>query len=273
MTIIIRRQRTQQPQYPVELSSEFGLGPKSSVIVGPAWNGNNAWTQVNVADCSTGFGVRGGYARTSPAVASRTSWRSRDDILITGAAPRTLFTRIYFSTAYSDARGLFAYGSETIGTLFELSVYYSNALIGHFYGGGYDTISGATTLTPGNFYDLALVYDGNTNVKIYVNGVLAQSATLGGVLATTASKLSVGGVSTYVGKTPADFDCYIVGLLDVALTAKQVVNLKYNPWQIFRPRQVTIPVVASGASAPTLVSASAINIAATAARARVTFTR
>ena len=45
-----------------------------------------------------------------------------------------------------------------------------------------------------------------------------------------------------------------------------------NPWALFAPRQIIIPTAAAGATAPTISALSAINITATSAQPRITYT-
>jgi hypothetical protein len=60
--------------------------------------------------------------------------------------------------------------------------------------------------------------------------------------------------------------------LNVAFTDDEAWKFVANPWQVFENRHIYIPTI-SASSTPTLLTASAINITNTVARARITFSR
>ena len=57
-----------------------------------------------------------------------------------------------------------------------------------------------------------------------------------------------------------------------ALSVNELIETYDNPWSLYRPQRLYVPRGVA-ALAPTLLTASAINIASTSFRPRVTFTR
>jgi hypothetical protein len=53
----------------------------------------------------------------------------------------------------------------------------------------------------------------------------------------------------------------------------EVLDIGANPWQLFAPRRIWIPVSTGAAVAPTLTAAIAYNLGSTTVTPRVTFTR
>lgn len=84
--------------------------------------------------------------------------------------------------------------------------------------------TGATTLTTGNWYHLALVYDATIGLIGYVNGTQDGTSAAKGNINTTA-------ISTYVGKSPSfasrEFDGLIddVRIYNRALSANEIQTL------------------------------------------------
>lgn len=99
-----------------------------------------------------------------------------------GANPRTICIWFYMSTA--QRKNLYGYGQGGSGQIFDIITWDSDALnriIGHYWGGGYDTIgslpSRNTLNVPGwNF--LVHTYNGST-VSLYTNTVFSNSTNLG----------------------------------------------------------------------------------------------
>lgn len=106
---------------------------------------------------------------------------------VTGAGSRTV--SVWFKTnAVSGNKGLVAFGSGATGQLFELLLL-SNTVIGHFFGSGNDTITGAPTIVPGRWYNAVITYDG-TVASVYLDGVFRNSKAV--TLNTAASVVSIG---------------------------------------------------------------------------------
>ena len=92
-------------------------------------------------------------------------------------------------SASGASRNMAGYGVDGAGNIFDLMVY-NSTIIGHFYGGGFDTLGGSPAATIGAWSNSSVLYDGST-VSIYTNGKFGNSKPL--VLNTTNSKLRIGG--------------------------------------------------------------------------------
>ncbi|NOY71716.1 MAG: hypothetical protein GXP14_04970 [Gammaproteobacteria bacterium] len=86
--------------------------------------------------------------------------------------------------------------------------------------------SSGVTITPGNWYHVALVYDNSGSQKIYIDGIERNSDTLAENLKTTASTLKIGATT---GSTGRYFDGQIdeVRIYNAALSASQI-NVAMN---------------------------------------------
>ena len=100
------------------------------------------------------------------------------NIGISGATPRTLECWYYVDS--TNTKSIIGYGGQNNGLLFDTIVYYVNGyltVIGHYYGGGYDTAStlpSRNTININQWNHIIHMYDG-TNVSIYTNGVFSNS--------------------------------------------------------------------------------------------------
>lgn len=126
----------------------------------------------------------------------------------------------------------------------------------------------ATNSVPYNVLVTASNVTADSNV--YIDGTLRA----GGVTACSLSALSPWNVnqnSSFGTGSLADFAMFAVW--NRALRAAEAVSWTRDPWQLVRTRRVFIPVAGAAAAAPTLITASAINIGSTYATPRVTFSR
>lgn len=132
-------------------------------------------------------------------------------------------------------------------------------------------VTGLGTATNGVPYNvLVTVSNVTADTNVYIDGTLRA----GGVTACSLSALSPWNVnqnSNFGNGSLADFAMFAVW--NRALRAAEAVSWTRDPWQLVRTRRVFIPVAGAAAAAPTLLTASAINIASTSFRPRVTFTR
>ena len=145
-------------------------------------------TIVNGLFSSTGATLINGTGYTSDGGGSFV-FDGTNDYLITsanvsplGANPRTICIWFYMSIA--QRKNLYGYGQGGSGQIFDIITWDSsglNRIIGHYWGGGYDTIgslpSRNTLNIPGwNF--LVHTYNGST-VSLYTNTVFSNSTNLG----------------------------------------------------------------------------------------------
>jgi hypothetical protein len=99
------------------------------------------------------------------------------NIGISGANPRTVECWIYVDSFAN--KSILGYGGNAQGVLFDTLIWYSSYLnvVGHYYGGGYDTIStlpSRNTINISQWNQVVHMYDGTT-VSLYTNGVFSNS--------------------------------------------------------------------------------------------------
>jgi len=121
------------------------------------------------------------------------------NIGISGATPRTLECWYYVDS--TNTKSILGYGGQNNGLLFDTIVYYVNGyltVIGHYYGGGYDTIStlpSRNTININQWNHVVHMYDGTT-ASLYTNGVLSNtkefSISAGNQLNTNNSTFKIG---------------------------------------------------------------------------------
>lgn len=105
---------------------------------------------------------------------------------VTGNSARYL--SVLMNTPLSSSRNVVGYGVNGGGNIFDLLLY-NSTLIGHFYGGGYDTIGGSPAYAPNSWLTAGIGYDGSL-VSIYKDGVFGNDRTI--PLATADSPLRLG---------------------------------------------------------------------------------
>lgn len=186
-----------------------GLGPKNNgtLINGPTFNSANGGGIV--------FDGVDDYAE------------STSNIGITGNNPRTFECWAFINQ--SANKNVMGGGTESSGALFDTIIWPSNGylrVIGHYYGGGFDTLS---TLPPRNTINLnqwnhiAHLYDGST-ASLYTNGLFSNSLSLS--LNTGNNKVKMGagyyGVYNFFDGRGGTFRIY-----NRALTASEVLQ-NYN---------------------------------------------
>jgi hypothetical protein len=97
---------------------------------------------------------------------------------------------------------------------------------------------------------------GATNYQ-YVNGILKNSAATGNRTVGAVNAVNIGRPS---GNNVEQQEYYAAFYFTRALSAEEIALLSANPWQIFAPRRIIVPVSAAGAAAPTLSDLKAANI-------------
>ena len=114
-------------------------------------------------------------------------------------------------------------------------------------------IVSATTLVTGKWYLATVVFESLSSRKLYLDGILQGTDTVTASAPSGINQIDIG-ASPWAG--PGEyFQGRISALmvLNAALTDKQILALKSNPWQIFAPIQRQIfAAVAGGAGSQTL---------------------
>jgi len=147
------------------------------------------------------------------------------NIGISGATPRTLECWYYVDS--TNTKSILGYGGQNNGLLFDTIVYYVNGyltVIGHYYGGGYDTIStlpSRNTININQWNHVVHMYDGTT-ASLYTNGVLSNtkefSISAGNQLNTNNSTFKIG-TGQYTGAYQ-----YATGKISVARIYNKILS-------------------------------------------------
>jgi len=155
---------------------------------------------------------------------------------LTGNAPRSICIWFYIETM--QTKNLCGYGIGSGGQIFDIILWNDgggyNRVIGHYWGGGNDTIgtlpSRNTIKVPG-WNQVVHIYDGTT-VSIFTNGVFSNSKVLN--LNTANSTFNIG-KGTY---GPYDYfggDISQASIYNRALSAEEVLSLYEQPYQFIDP--------------------------------------
>lgn len=125
--------------------------------------------------------------------------QSRSTVNISGSQARTL--NVWFSSPSTTVNAApVSTGSTGKGQLFDLYLKNTGVFGGHFYEGGWDTLTSPAenpTYAANTWTMATLVYQGGTTVDVYKDGQLFKTAKIPGQLNTTNSKLSVGAGGAY----------------------------------------------------------------------------
>ena len=113
---------------------------------------------------------------------------------ISGNAARTV--NVWFMPIGNQTEAVFCWGSEALGRVFDLYLNANGMWGGHFYGGGWDTLSGFAEDNPryttADWQMTTLVYDGDVTASVYHNGRFVKSATLPDQLNTAGCGVRLG---------------------------------------------------------------------------------
>jgi hypothetical protein len=148
---------------------------------------------------------------------------------ITGASPRTLcFWFYYISSGTGWQKNVLGYGVNGIADIFDVATNFSSyyRIVGHFYGGGYDTgstLPSRDTLINNDWNYICVSYD-STDVYVYTNGLFSNSKTL--TLTTVDGVLHLG-KGTYATYNPFTGKISNVSIYNRALTADEILQ-NYN---------------------------------------------
>ena len=114
-------------------------------------------------------------------------------------------------------------------------------------------IVSATTLVTGKWYLATVVFESLSSRKLYLDGILQGTDTVTASAPSGINQIDIG-ASPWAG--PGEYfkgRISALMVLNAALTDKQILALKSNPWQIFAPIQRQIfAAVAGGAGSQTL---------------------
>jgi hypothetical protein len=150
-----------------------------------------------------------------------------NNINISGSNARTLECWIFLTT--NQSKNIMGYGGASNGQLFDTILWFDagfQRVVGHYYGGGFDTIStlpSRNTININAWNQVVHTYNGTT-ASLWTNGILSNSLTVN--IDTTNTVLSVGagsfsGYNFFSGRT-ANFKAY-----NRALSAQEVLQ-NYN---------------------------------------------
>lgn len=106
---------------------------------------------------------------------------------ITGNSAR--YMSALMNSSIGGNKSIVGYGVDGPGNIFDMMVY-NTSIIGHFYGGGFDTLGGSPAFTIGTWSNATLNYDGSL-LSVYTNGAFGNSKSL--ALNTINSGLRIGG--------------------------------------------------------------------------------
>ncbi len=190
--------------------------------------GGNDGTATGTVTFAEGFH---GVSNSAISVTASDFVSSASALSLVGQVPRTVSG--WFKVATNQSQSVFCYGGRTLGLdLWEIDFTSDRKIFGHFWGGGYDTLTGTTQTFSLNQWVMAtLVYDGTT-VYVYQNGALINQKAL--TLATTSSLAYIGGGNDSGGLYDYDqFSGQIddVKIWDTALTPAEVLS-DYNQFMI-----------------------------------------
>jgi hypothetical protein len=217
-----------------------GMQPLGLVVAKQEYGGNKAFialpgTKDSLFNAGNASAVQiyNNFGKRLVVTAATNNWVSNTTVGITGNAPRTILWKGKI-TALSSGKSLFAYGEGATGKLVELNIYSGPVLIGHFYGSGYDTVTGSPAVSQDIEYVIALTYNGARVVKTFINGALRNTTTLGGDLNTTASKLFVGGApAAWATSEPCHVD--MIAILPICLSDAEIGSFAFDPYQFLIP--------------------------------------
>ena len=100
-----------------------------------------------------------------------------------------------------------------------------------------------------------------TELSFWQDGVLQETKTQSGNDWAGCDRFFVGGVGWIA---TADADVYLAGLWSRALSDDEIAQISANPWQLFEPRRIHVPVAAGGGGTTVALSGISATFAQTA---------
>ena len=264
-----------QPQEAVQVDWISPLA-RSLVLADPGQMDLPSWTKTGTRRTPTKEGLVRGFGAT---LGAGTTDRIETPIR-SGNAQRSYFARVFangpgssnfgriFNVGSSAALPFISFdGSGTSKILFTLGNSGSAQFI---------TLNNVATLPA--WFDVLCVWDGSTisNLPlIYINGV---SVALNSSTPPTGSISGFGGEALTIGNRTSDsaraWDGYIgpTAIWDRALDAREARELTANPWQLFAPQVIQIPVYAAGGVTGTSATTNAADTSSASGTTTVTGT-
>lgn len=172
-----------------KLVAHLNQDPLSTTTLDSTSNANNLTTGGTfISPVITGKVGKGVYFNNNGFL------NSSANIGITGAGNRTI--SFWFNKDdTSSNRNAVGFGAASTGAVDDCLMY-GGKIIGHFYGGGYDTISGAPTYSASTWIHYTMTYDG-TNVRVYKNGALGNATSMTLNTATSIFRIGQGAYGAF----------------------------------------------------------------------------
>jgi hypothetical protein len=137
-----------------------------------------------------------------------------------GASPRTV--ELWFNATETNNRTLFVYGTTNGNQLWEITLR-EGYLYLHYWG---NAVASSVPIAPGVWHHLAVTYDGNTTVQIYLDGKLSGSGTTQ-TLNTQSEFFGIGGSAYNTRSAPWIGSIDEVAVYDYVLPA-DIIAQHYN---------------------------------------------
>lgn len=249
MSVILRPQRTSQP--PVGTSLDYGSPLLSGIV--DVWSAHDGWRSASGSRPAT-VPASAAYVGTPWGLATKLNGSSSINAVFTGgvntgANPRTLFA-LGTTGATSNAYDVLASVDSTDKQAL-VRVQINAANTGYSAFNGISTPSGGTRALSSRV-SLAHV-EADFDPILYQDGRQVASVTGATGNGLQAAGLYIGG---YRGQDGAWWDgsAILVAVWNRALRQDELWELNRNPWQIFAPRKIWVPVSLSTGNSYTLTA-------------------
>jgi hypothetical protein len=128
--------------------------------------------------------------------------------------------------------------------------------------GGVAAYTTATNIEDGNNKHLVLGFSAkvSTNITFYVGGVAHTTTAIGGINQTAATVRI--GRDVWFSVQPGDYETPFVAYWNRMLSADEHRSIAENPWQLFAPQTIPVPVSAGGGGGSTLLPSSITSLEA-----------
>ena len=256
MTIIIRRPWTRQPQHAVGARTDGISGGLIVAVNGAAGGGNRVASGIAVSQTAAldraptqgGVGI-GGFSASSY-LSFTNPLGTNDPATVFALLKNTATTDQGFWTLTdnpsTDGQDHMPYG----GVIYSSTLATSRWINGASVPGGTSALLSPFSFcvtrswgSSGFFYPTFNAYLNGTNI--------ASSSSIGGPAAGTVFRLGANSQSSmfYVGRI------LLFAMWNRELKQTELLSLRSNPWQIFKPQSIKMPTAASGYTHPTLSNA------------------
>lgn len=270
MTIIVRRQWRQQPQLPVRLDrnnpllrSALHWWHLTSVFGYRDLVGSAHGTPVGVSTCPTTEGMSTQYVSGTRYI----NVGNPSDIAF-GTGSFTFGVRVYLSSLAGEVIVL-GKDDDSAGRQFHWKVA-SDGNVTFFIGTSSVVGSAGAQFTTDKWHDLIYTRDGSSNT-IYLNNEVIAITTDSTSMSSESANLYIGGRSYSGYNNPITGFLQSAFILSRAWSSDEVIRFRANRWQVFSKRMRIIPTAIAVAT-PTLSALNAINVTASSAQPRITYT-